>query len=151
MRGTGTRIAGLAIAVAALALLSIGAMTALRALRIRAPQVHGDVAIALGDGASMVFVEITPGRLDVPERLGGLFPGYELEICVPYFIGATEVTEAQWTAVMGEDPPTPPARNPHRPVVLAYGDVKRFVAHLDRIVAPQYEASLPTEVQWEYR
>ena len=135
----------LVAAGAAIALLAVAAVVLVtvvfRSWRSVRPQLQGDVTVALGDDETMVFVAIAPGHLDVPGRLGGLFRGYELEICEPYLIGATEVTEGQWAAVMGEDLPW--KHNPQRPKWLAFADAERFVARLNRIVGPEFEA-------WEY-
>ncbi len=150
MTRTGRRVAALAIAITALGLLAAAAVVVLRASWDRAPAVHGDVTIDLGDGVPMVFVEIAPGRLDVPEFLGGLGQGYELEIFVPFLVGVHEVTRAQWTAVMAEPAPDSTRGSAHRPVWLSYADTLRFVERLNELVAPDYEATLPTEVQWEY-
>ncbi len=141
------------VLLAAALLVAVMAAAILAALHLRSrwslpPPVPGDLTVALGDGVSMAFVEIAPGTLDVPMHLGGLIPGYELEIDEPYLVSATEVSGAQWRAVMGSPPPLQP--DPRKPVWVSFADAQSFIARLQRFVGPRYEAYIPTEVQWEY-
>ena len=68
-----------------------------------------------------------------------------------YYIGKYEVTQAQWKAVMGNNPA--PFKGADRPVQnVNWHDAMEFCKKLnDMGLAPAgYQFSLPTEAQWEY-
>ena len=68
-----------------------------------------------------------------------------------YYIGKYEVTQAQWKAVMGNNPAH--FKGADRPVeCVGWFDAMDFCKKLnDMGLAPAgYEFSLPTEAQWEY-
>jgi formylglycine-generating enzyme required for sulfatase activity len=65
-------------------------------------------------------------------------------------IGRTEVTQAQWQAVMGENPSQSSDCGPACPVDSVSGeDIDRFIAKLNAL-DPNWDYGLPTEAQWEY-
>ncbi len=64
-----------------------------------------------------------------------------------YYIGKTEITQAQWTAVMGNNPSTFKGNN--LPVEnVTWADVHSFIVKLNKITGKNYR--LPTEAEWEY-
>ena len=66
-----------------------------------------------------------------------------------FYIGAYQVTQAQWVAVMGNNPSEFEGNN--LPVEeVNYNDVQVFLQELNQLTAPHYTFSLPTEAQWEY-
>ncbi|MBO5694650.1 MAG: SUMF1/EgtB/PvdO family nonheme iron enzyme, partial [Lentisphaeria bacterium] len=68
-----------------------------------------------------------------------------------YYIGKYEVTQAQWQAVMGNNPSY--FKGADRPVEnVNWYDAMRFCNKLNYLgLAPRgYEFTLPTEAQWEY-
>lgn len=76
------------------------------------------------------------------------------EVCVrDYYIGATEVTQELFEAVMGYIPawsqnPTMP-RNPKSPVnYVGWSHAQQFIGRLNEITNGYYR--LPTEAEWEY-
>ena len=82
-------------------------------------------------------------------------PVTRVTISRPYWLGATEVTQAEWAAVMGNNPSH--FKGGNLPVEqVSYDDVLEFCRKLtereraaDRL--PEgYEYTLPTEAQWEY-
>ena len=61
----------------------------------------------------------------------------------------TEVTQAQWEAVMGTNPSNYPRCGPHCPVEqVSWNDVQAFIAQLNTQTGENYR--LPTEAEWEY-
>jgi formylglycine-generating enzyme required for sulfatase activity len=73
----------------------------------------------------------------------------------PYWLGQTEVTQAEWVAVMGNNPSQfKGERNPVEQV--SYDDVLEFCRKLTareraaKRLPEGYEYTLPTEAQWEY-
>ena len=64
-----------------------------------------------------------------------------------YFIGETEITQAQWRAIMGSNPSYFTGDN--RPVDnVSWKDAQKFCKKLSKLTGKKYV--LPTEAQWEY-
>ena len=64
-----------------------------------------------------------------------------------YYIGETEITQAQWRAVMGSNPSMFTGDN--RPVeCVSWNDAQEFCKKLSALTGKKYV--LPTEAQWEY-
>ena len=64
-----------------------------------------------------------------------------------YYIGETEITQAQWRAVMGSNPSGYTGDN--RPVEnVSWHDAQEFCKKLSELTGKRYV--LPTEAQWEY-
>jgi formylglycine-generating enzyme required for sulfatase activity len=62
-------------------------------------------------------------------------------------IGKYEVTQAQWKAVMGDNPSQ--FKGDNLPVVnVSWDDVRRFISHLNEQTGKLYR--LPTEAEWEF-
>jgi formylglycine-generating enzyme len=72
------------------------------------------------------------------------------EICLDdYSIGTYEVTQAQWLAVMGNNPASNKACGPDCPVEnVSWDDVKVFIKQLNSMTGKNYR--LPWEAEWEY-
>ncbi|MBF0161804.1 MAG: SUMF1/EgtB/PvdO family nonheme iron enzyme [Magnetococcales bacterium] len=72
------------------------------------------------------------------------------EVCVSAFdIGKYEVTQGQWKAVMGTDPPVYDACGDHCPVKsVSWDDAQAFIRKLNAQQGGGYR--LPTEAEWEY-
>jgi formylglycine-generating enzyme required for sulfatase activity len=67
----------------------------------------------------------------------------------PFAIGKTEVTQAQWRAVMGTDPSYFTGCEDTCPVEqVSWNDVQLFIQKLNAKTGKQYR--LPTEAEWEY-
>lgn len=67
-----------------------------------------------------------------------------------YCIGETEVTQALWVAVMGDNPsPTPYSGDMQHPVIrVSWYDCQEFISKLNEITGKTFR--LPTEAEWEY-
>ena len=64
-----------------------------------------------------------------------------------YYIGETEITQAQWRAIMGSNPSGYTGDN--RPVeMVSWEDAQKFCKKLSELTGKKYV--LPTEAQWEY-
>jgi formylglycine-generating enzyme required for sulfatase activity len=74
-------------------------------------------------------------------------PAHRVEITRPFAIGKYEVTQAQWTAVMGSNPSqfsgtTFPVER------VTWAEAQMFVERLSAMTGRSYR--LPTEAEWEY-
>ncbi|ABG52003.1 serine/threonine protein kinase [Trichodesmium erythraeum IMS101] len=106
----------------------------------------------IGNGVSLEMVKIPGGRFLMgspkkeAERLDKEGPQHYVD--VPEFLmGKYAVTQAQWEAVMGNNPAR--FKGANRPVEkVSWNDATEFCRKLSRITGKQY--SLPSESQWEY-
>lgn len=81
---------------------------------------------------------------------------HKVIISKDFWLGRTEVTQAQWQKIMGnkEIHPKKPSpfrnSNPNYPIVsISYFDVERFLERLNEL-SDKYQFRLPTEAEWEY-
>jgi sulfatase modifying factor 1 len=73
---------------------------------------------------------------------------HEVELTRGFWLGETEVTQAQWEAVMGSNPSG--FRGADRPVEqVSWADARRFISRANA-AAPGLNLRLPTEAEWEY-
>jgi formylglycine-generating enzyme required for sulfatase activity len=82
-------------------------------------------------------------------------PGFMVTIARPYYIGRFEVTQAEWTRVMGTNPsvfqgPKVQGSTARHPVDnVTWEDAQAFVRRLNA-AEPGARYRLPTEFEWEY-
>ncbi len=107
------------------------------------------------NSVGMTFVLIPDGSFMMGSPSGE--PGryrnemrHRVTIDAPFYIQATEVTQGQWKAVMGENPSffadcgdTCPVEN------VSWEDVGRFIKRLNEMEETE-RYRLPTEAEWEY-
>ncbi len=101
----------------------------------------------------MEFVLIPPGSFQMgcssesEDCASDEKPRHEVEISQAFLLGKYEVTQAQWEAVMGNNPSWfEGAKYPVENV--SWNDVQEFIAKLLEKEGVQYR--LPTEAEWEY-
>ena len=78
-------------------------------------------------------------------------PVHRVRITRRFYLGKYEVTQAQWEAVMGENPSQfrGEARRPVEKV--SWGDCQKFLSKLNsQFPIPGCKFRLPTEAEWEY-
>jgi formylglycine-generating enzyme required for sulfatase activity len=74
---------------------------------------------------------------------------HEVTIAQDFYIQTTEVTQAQWEAVMGSNPSFFPGCGGNCPVEnVSWNDAQEFIAQLNGMGDGTYR--LPTEAEWEY-
>jgi formylglycine-generating enzyme required for sulfatase activity len=109
----------------------------------------------------LVLLEVPAGRFTMGSPLSEEGRAqyevhHEVNISQPFWLGKTELTQAQWQAVMGKNPAgfTGDLRRPVERV--SWDDVMAFCKKLTEreraagTLPPGYEYTLPTEAQWEY-
>lgn len=127
-----------------------------------------DLQVALPGGEEMAFVLVQPGRftMGTPEAQrrelerqrkwdswsANEQPAHEVTISSSFYLGATEVTQAQWEAVMGTRPwadSDAVAHRDHPAVNVSWPDVQQLIARLNQVAGSDLYR-LPTEAEWEY-
>lgn len=110
-----------------------------------------------GRKGSMRFRHIPPGTflMGSPAGIGtdNEYPQHPVTLTEGFWLADTPCTQAQWQAVMGDNPSHfragPDA--PGRPVEqVSWDDIQRFLPRLQAMLPSGCEAALPTEAQWEY-
>jgi formylglycine-generating enzyme required for sulfatase activity len=103
--------------------------------------------VAAAQIADSSFVLIRPSTLDMGSREFG--PKHLVDITRGFLVQKTEVTQAQWIAVMNSNPSvhrdcglTCPVEN------VSWNDVQTFIAELN-LRSPGKTYRLPTEAEWE--
>jgi formylglycine-generating enzyme required for sulfatase activity len=97
------------------------------------------------------MVELPAGSFDMGSDSGEADekPVHRVTIAKPFAIGKTEVTQAQWHAVMGNDPSYFTACGDACPVEqVSWNDAQAFIQKLNAKTGKQYR--LPNEAEWEY-
>ncbi|MBZ2183301.1 MAG: formylglycine-generating enzyme family protein [Bryobacter sp.] len=78
-------------------------------------------------------------------------PLHEVTISQPFWLAAYEVSQQQWSAVMGGNPSTfiQGEEAPRRPVErVSWNDAQQFLSRLNALGIGRFR--LPTEAEWEY-
>lgn len=116
------------------------------------------LAIDLADGVRLEFVLIRPGIFTMGSDEGPLTnekPAHRVTLTRPFYLGKFEVTQKQWTTLMGRnlsafrgDPPA--IDGAQLPVEnVSWHLCQSFLARLQEKV-PGRVFRLPTEAEWEY-
>ena len=112
----------------------------------------GNQVITVGD-VSFTMVRVEGGTFQMgatSEQGSDAFdvdePTHQVTIS-PYYIGETEVTQALWEAVMGNNPSSFKGNN--RPVEkVSWNDCQEFIQNLSQKTGKKFR--LPSEAEWEY-
>lgn len=108
----------------------------------------------LPGGVELVMVDIPSGTFLMGSTNGGNGerPVHSVTLSSAFQLGRTEVTKAQWEAVMGTRPwsgQTSVLNDPDSPVVyVSQVDAHVFIGRLNSLTDQTFR--LPTEAEWEY-
>ena len=107
----------------------------------------------MGSSEANVNESFALGRKDYGEVERAWFdnekPQHKVTFADGFWIGKTEVTQAQWTAVMGENPSNNKGCNDCPVERVSWEDAKKFVERLNA-QNDGFEYRLPSEAEWEY-
>lgn len=145
----------------------------LRSLPITAcllmPLACGAEMPVMKNAIGMDFVRIPPGSFvmgasdDDRDAKFDEKPAHRVDISRPFYLAKTEVTQAQWLAVMGTSAFSMPRSNPfftlpgmadrlqkpNNPATVSWNDAQDFIARLNQLEGGLHYR-LPTEAEWEY-
>ena len=108
----------------------------------------------LGGSVKILMVLIPAGKFGMGSNTGGLDekPVHDVEITKPFYMAVTEVTQAQWWAVMGTEPwkdrPCAGWTPDSAANYLSWNDATEYLGNLSAKTGGTYR--LPTEAEWEY-
>ncbi|MBR5249759.1 MAG: SUMF1/EgtB/PvdO family nonheme iron enzyme [Bacteroidales bacterium] len=102
-------------------------------------------------GIEMVFVEGGTFKMGATSEQGSDADSDEKPVhsvtVSDFYIGKYEVTQAQWKAVMGDNPSY--SKGDNLPVEnVSWNDIQEFIKKLNQLTGKTYR--LPTEAEWEY-
>jgi formylglycine-generating enzyme required for sulfatase activity/predicted Ser/Thr protein kinase len=105
----------------------------------------------LPNGVKLEMVEIPAGSFKMGSTNGSddEKPVHDVTISKPFEMGKYEVTQAQWQAVMGNNPSDFKGCNSCPVERVSWDDVQEFINKLNA-KNDGYEYRLPTEAEWEY-
>jgi hypothetical protein len=130
--------------------------------KIEIPVEGRDGAILLAGGRSLPLVWLAPGAFRMGSAQGEIGreeseAQHSVTLTQGFWLGKTEVTQAQWAAVMGANPSAFSDGGADAPVErVSWDEAMEFCRRLSEIARAAkalpagYEFSLPTEAQWEY-
>ena len=100
--------------------------------------------------SAMEFVRIPAGRFRMGSALvADGVPVHQVRISRVFELGKYEVTQTEWTAVMGQNPSSEPCQR--CPVTnVSWNDVQEFIGILNQAAGQGSPYRLPTEAEWEY-
>lgn len=85
------------------------------------------------------------------ERLSSEGPQHRVKITQPFFVSRYEVTQAQWLAVMGNNPSEFKGDLSHPVEHISWNDGQIFISKLnERAASRGMSFAMPTEAQWEH-
>jgi len=115
-----------------------------------------NITIDLPDGVTLELIAIPGGTFYMGSRDGegrdSEHPRHQVTVA-PFYMGKYPVTQAQWQAVMGNNPAR--FKGADRPVEqVSWNDAQEFLSRLRSITGKRslsgVEMRLPTESEWEY-
>jgi formylglycine-generating enzyme required for sulfatase activity len=102
-----------------------------------------EITIQIGENVSMKLALIPAGKFMMGEEKDQ----HEVTISKPFYMGVTEVTQAQYEAVMGTNPSK--FKGATNPVdTVSWNDATEFCKKLSE--KTRQAVRLPTEAEWEY-
>ena len=111
-----------------------------------------EIALDLGKGIMLELVLVPAGQftmgspLTEPDREDDENQ-HKVVITKPYYLGKFEVTQEQWTLVMGKNPSN--TKGEKLPVTnVSWDDCQEFINKLNSMNKGRFR--LPTEAEWEY-
>ena len=113
----------------------------------------GEFMMGSSEEEQAEFIEVAKVANDLPaaRRIPSEGPQHRVRISRPFYLGKNEVTQAQWQAVMGDNPSKFTASVDHPAESMGREEIGAFVQALNkRAESVKISFHLPSEAQWEY-
>ena len=107
--------------------------------------------ISLADFMEIELIYIKGGCYQMGDTFGdGEYDETPLhKVCVKdFYLGKYEITQGQWTKIMGNNPSAFPSGNSHPVEWVSWNDTQQFLKTINRVTGETYR--LPTEAEWEF-
>jgi formylglycine-generating enzyme required for sulfatase activity len=110
--------------------------------------------VEIAGGVKMTFVLVPPGkfRMGSPPDEEDRFPDerlHEVTLTEPFYLGRTEVTQAQYEALTGMNPSK--FKGADKPVEqVSWEEAQDYAAQFTKKCNDQHMYRLPSEAEWEY-
>lgn len=125
------------------------------AITPKSNQTAKELKLDLGEGVTMEFVYIKPGKFVMggESETDGRFecvevPKHDVRLTKGFYLGKYEVTQAQFQSIMGSNP-SKSTKSPDCPVDnVSEDDARKFCLTLGERTG--VNSRLPTEAEWEY-
>ncbi len=113
--------------------------------------VSSPLVYELPGGTKLTLEHVPPGTFQMGEPGNRFAPRRQVTITRDYYVGETEVTQAQWWAVMGNVPYSSQPQGSAFPVGASADDVDQFLAKANSLLglSGSLTLRLPTEAEWE--
>ena len=118
------------------------------------------IVVVNGISFNMIYIEAGTFTMGATAEQTGAdsdeTPAHQVTITKDYYMGATEVTQALWYAVMGQKPtsdgsawsPTYGLGDNYPAYLISWNDCQEFISKLNQLTGLTFR--LPTEAEWEY-
>jgi len=111
-----------------------------------------------GFGASSNSLRLPDSAYIIAQQMAAqdAMPGFEVSIDHDFYIGQFEVTQEQWTKVMGKNPSffqgdkVTDDASQHPVENITWADAQKFIKKLNQIENSGARYRLPSEFEWEY-
>jgi formylglycine-generating enzyme required for sulfatase activity len=115
------------------------------------PRVQPDsLPATMTNRIGLTLIKLPPGSFMMGATNGedNERPVHQVTISAPFYIGKYEVTQAQWVALMGNNPSE--FKGAEQPVQhVSWDDAQEFIRKLNAL-GDGFEYRLPSEAEWEY-
>ena len=144
---------GISVPVLCMAAFVAFAAAAMAGCKTASPE-FSRYTLDLSGGMKLEMVKVEAGTFQMgsPEDESGRDfdeTRHQVTLTQDFYIGRTEVTQAQWKAVMGENPSD--FKGDDLPVEnVSWNDAMAFCEKLNEKAPAGWKFTLPTEAQWEY-
>ncbi len=108
--------------------------------------------VYLNDTVGISFIRIPAGSFTMGSDKNDEYaqkdewPAHQVTISKDFYLGQFEVTQRQWSVIMGYNPSV--FRHPDKPVdMVSWNDCQRFIKKLNQLGIGVFR--LPTEAEWE--
>ncbi len=115
------------------------------------PAGGASVTVDLGGGVSIEMMKISAGTFQMGDAaVSAASPAHSVTISKDYYISKYEVTQGQWTKIMGSNPSLNKTGDNYPVETVSWNDCQSFIMKMNQSYSSYGTFKLPTEAEWEY-